>query len=99
MALIKPQFEAGKGAVGKGGVVRDPRQHEAIIKNLTFFFRDMDLDSRGLVPSPVLGPKGNREFLILLRNRDKTTSTTIPRKAITCDFSPALNINSCVAQA
>jgi 23S rRNA (cytidine1920-2'-O)/16S rRNA (cytidine1409-2'-O)-methyltransferase len=77
MALIKPQFEAGKGAVGKGGVVRDPRQHEAIIKNLILFFRDMDLDSRGLVPSPVLGPKGNREFLILLRNGDKTTSTTM----------------------
>lgn len=66
LALIKPQFEAGKGEVGKGGVVRDPALHEKIIKELTVFFEDQGWTSHGTVPSPLLGPKGNREFFIHL---------------------------------
>jgi 23S rRNA (cytidine1920-2'-O)/16S rRNA (cytidine1409-2'-O)-methyltransferase len=66
LALIKPQFEVGKGKVGKGGVVRDPAQHEAVIAALTEFFDTLGWRRRGLIPSPILGPKGNREFIIRL---------------------------------
>lgn len=66
VALIKPQFEVGKGQVGKGGVVKDPQQHAEVIDGLTAFCRDRGLGCRGVIPSPVLGPKGNREFLIHL---------------------------------
>ena len=66
LALIKPQFEVGKGQVGKGGVVRSPPMHEAVIDELTQFFKASGLDRRGILPSPILGPKGNREFTIWL---------------------------------
>lgn len=68
LALIKPQFEVGKGKVGKGGVVRDPSLHTEIIKKLCEFFSQQSLLCGPVVPSPVLGPKGNREFIILLKN-------------------------------
>ena len=67
LALIKPQFEAGKGRVGKGGVVKDPALHTEIIESLRVFFSDLALICGPVVPSPVLGPKGNQEFVILLR--------------------------------
>jgi len=66
IALIKPQFEVGKGQVGKGGVVRDPNLHQEVIENLTAFFRTLGWTVQGPIPSPLLGPKGNREFLIYL---------------------------------
>lgn len=67
LALIKPQFEAGKGRVGKGGVVKDPALHDEIIESLRHFFSNLGLFCGPVVPSPVLGPKGNREFVILLK--------------------------------
>ena len=66
IALIKPQFEVGKGKVGKGGVVRDPGLHQEVIENLKGFFETLGWAVCGHIPSPVLGPKGNREFLIYL---------------------------------
>ncbi len=66
LALIKPQFEIGKGRVGKGGVVRDPEQHHEVITTLSDFFMASGLTPGPVVPSPVLGPKGNREFMIHL---------------------------------
>jgi 23S rRNA (cytidine1920-2'-O)/16S rRNA (cytidine1409-2'-O)-methyltransferase len=66
IALIKPQFEVGKGKVGKGGVVRDPLQHESVIDDMNRFFKDTGWNSVAVVPSPILGPSGNREFLIYL---------------------------------
>lgn len=66
LALIKPQFEVGKNQVGKGGVVKDPRLHENIIDALSAYFKDLSLVPKAVLPSPVLGPKGNREFLIHL---------------------------------
>jgi len=63
IALIKPQFEVGKGKVGKGGVVRDPRDHQEVIRDLTDFFEEAEWDVHGVIPSPILGPKGNQEFL------------------------------------
>ncbi|MDF1577660.1 MAG: TlyA family RNA methyltransferase [Desulfobulbales bacterium] len=64
LALIKPQFEVGRGQVGKGGVVREPELHAAAIKKIEDFGIGLGLRSRGFTPSPIQGPKGNREFLI-----------------------------------
>ena len=67
VALIKPQFEVGKGKVGKGGVVRDPTMHSQVIKDLEDFFLGQGWEIIGHIASPLLGPKGNREFLIYLK--------------------------------
>jgi 23S rRNA (cytidine1920-2'-O)/16S rRNA (cytidine1409-2'-O)-methyltransferase len=64
LALIKPQFEVGRGQVGKGGVVRDPELHEQVINDLVGFCRTQGLDVKGVAESSLLGPKGNREFFI-----------------------------------
>lgn len=67
LPLVKPQFEVGKGEVGKGGVVRDPAQHERVLADLALFFNGLGLTGGPVIPSPVLGPKGNREFFTLLK--------------------------------
>ncbi len=66
IALIKPQFEVGKGEVGKGGIVRDPAAHEKVIEDIRQSARQLGLAVRGLCESPITGADGNREFLILL---------------------------------
>jgi 23S rRNA (cytidine1920-2'-O)/16S rRNA (cytidine1409-2'-O)-methyltransferase len=67
VALVKPQFEVGKGAVGKGGVVRDPVQHKQVLDELRGFAGEIGYVVAGQIPSPVLGAKGNREFLLYLK--------------------------------
>ncbi len=70
LALIKPQFEVGRGQVGKGGVVRDPRQHRQVVVDLEAFCRGQGLEVEGVAESSLLGPKGNREFFIsAVKNR------------------------------
>jgi 23S rRNA (cytidine1920-2'-O)/16S rRNA (cytidine1409-2'-O)-methyltransferase len=65
IALIKPQFEVGRGEVGKGGVVREAAQHRRVCEAVAAWLREAKgWEVRGVTPSPVLGPKGNREFLI-----------------------------------
>jgi len=65
IALIKPQFEVGKGRVGKGGVVRDSVQHEEVCEMIRHWVDDLpDWHSIGLEVSPITGPEGNKEFLI-----------------------------------
>ena len=66
IALIKPQFEVGKGEVGKGGVVRDPAAHEKVIEDVRQTAQNLGLTVAGLCESPITGADGNREFLILL---------------------------------
>jgi 23S rRNA (cytidine1920-2'-O)/16S rRNA (cytidine1409-2'-O)-methyltransferase len=66
VALIKPQFEVEKDQVGKGGVVRDPSLREEVIANLSRFFKEAGWDLEGCIPSPILGPKGNQEYLAYL---------------------------------
>ena len=66
LALVKPQFEVGKGEVGKGGVVRDPAKHEAAIAKVEALAASIGLTPTGSVPSVLLGPKGNREFFVRL---------------------------------
>ena len=67
VALVKPQFEVGKGAVGKGGVVRDPAQLDQVLNELRRFAAEIGYQVAGQIPSPVLGTKGNREFLLYLK--------------------------------
>ena len=69
IALIKPQFEVGKGNVGKGGVVRDTRLHDFVINELTQFFTQIDLQVTSVITSPLTGPKGNKEFFMFLRRK------------------------------
>jgi 23S rRNA (cytidine1920-2'-O)/16S rRNA (cytidine1409-2'-O)-methyltransferase len=68
VALIKPQFEVGKGRVGKGGVVRDPALHaEVCAKIARWLAEEQGWHVLGVTESPITGPKGNREFLIAAR--------------------------------
>lgn len=67
IALIKPQFEAGKGQVGKGGVVRDSQVHRQVLQETTSLITELGLTIAGLTLSPLLGPAGNVEFLIWCR--------------------------------
>ncbi|QSV44769.1 TlyA family RNA methyltransferase [Geobacter benzoatilyticus] len=69
VALIKPQFEVGKGEVGKGGVVRDEGKHREVVENVVSLAESLGLHVCGVTESPILGPKGNREFLIHLIKR------------------------------
>lgn len=69
VVLIKPQFEVGKGQVGKGGVVRDEGLHREVILELSAYFQTLGLETSQALPSPILGPKGNREFLMELHRR------------------------------
>jgi 23S rRNA (cytidine1920-2'-O)/16S rRNA (cytidine1409-2'-O)-methyltransferase len=67
IALIKPQFEVGKGKVGKGGVVRNEEEHKKIIDDLSVFFKGKGMKILGTMESPIQGAKGNREFFIYLK--------------------------------
>jgi 23S rRNA (cytidine1920-2'-O)/16S rRNA (cytidine1409-2'-O)-methyltransferase len=64
VALIKPQFEAGQGEVGKGGVVRDPEIHARVCAEVEAWVAAQGWTVEGIVPSPITGPEGNVEFLI-----------------------------------
>jgi 23S rRNA (cytidine1920-2'-O)/16S rRNA (cytidine1409-2'-O)-methyltransferase len=64
VALIKPQFEAGRDEVGKGGVVRDPRVHERVCNEARRWIESQGWTVAGIVQSPITGPEGNVEFLI-----------------------------------
>jgi 23S rRNA (cytidine1920-2'-O)/16S rRNA (cytidine1409-2'-O)-methyltransferase len=67
VALVKPQFEAGKAEADKGrGVIRDASIHERVLEELRQFVAGMNLDWRGVVESPLQGPAGNKEFLVLI---------------------------------
>jgi 23S rRNA (cytidine1920-2'-O)/16S rRNA (cytidine1409-2'-O)-methyltransferase len=73
IGLIKPQFEVGKGEVGKGGVVRDATLHQKVIERISEFSRGLGLNVLGVIESPIFGPKGNKEFFIYLRKEDVVT--------------------------
>ena len=69
IALIKPQFEVGKGKVGKGGVVRSVEEHARVIEEIRESAAALRYQIVGITESPLLGPKGNKEFLIYLHCR------------------------------
>ena len=67
IALVKPQFEAGPGGVGKGGVVRDPEVHRAVCDTAASWVAAQSWEVVGLTDSPITGPAGNKEFLLYAR--------------------------------
>ena len=71
LALIKPQFEVGRGQVGKGGVVRDAELHRQVVTDIEQCCQSLGLEVRGLKESSLLGPKGNREFFIYAVKTDQ----------------------------
>lgn len=73
IALIKPQFELPRDKIPTGGVVTDPTHHEEAIAKIQSFARDLGLTCRGVVRSPINGPKGNTEFLIHLTSGARCT--------------------------
>jgi 23S rRNA (cytidine1920-2'-O)/16S rRNA (cytidine1409-2'-O)-methyltransferase len=70
VALVKPQFEAGRERLGKGGVVRDPAVHRAVLAEVRDAAAELGLQLTRLLRSPLLGPAGNREFLAEFRPGD-----------------------------
>jgi 23S rRNA (cytidine1920-2'-O)/16S rRNA (cytidine1409-2'-O)-methyltransferase len=68
VALVKPQFEAGRGEVGKGGIVRDPAVQARVVADVTAAAAALGFARSGVVESPITGMEGNREFLIHLRS-------------------------------
>lgn len=68
VALVKPQFEARREEVRRGGVVRDPQVHAAVLGRVAAWAVERGFRVRGLTASPVLGPAGNREFFLLFRS-------------------------------
>ena len=71
IALVKPQFEAGREQVGKGGVVRDGAVHERVVEEVCDLARSLGFREIDVIPSPLLGPAGNREFLAYLRRLER----------------------------
>jgi len=63
IVLIKPQFEVGRGEVGKGGIVRDAEKQDRVVKEVNACAESLGLEVRGVIDSPILGAEGNREFL------------------------------------
>ena len=71
LALIKPQFEVGKGEVGKGGIVRDEAKHREVVDKITEFVKSLGIGVLGVIPSPIEGAEGNKEFLLAaVKGRD-----------------------------
>ena len=74
VALVKPQFEAGRERLGSGGVVRDPQVHRAVLREVRDAMQTLGLHPTAVVASPLLGPAGNREFLMLIGQRSSDLS-------------------------
>ncbi len=69
VVLVKPQFESRKGEVGKGGIIKDPQLHAAILGRFIVWVVDNGFRLKGLIVSPILGTEGNKEFFVLLRTK------------------------------
>jgi len=82
LLLVKPQFEAGRAAVGKGGVVRDPATWSGAVTAMVNAARGVDLGLQGACPSPLLGPAGNAEFFVHLRAGATAETTDVVAQAV-----------------
>lgn len=91
VCLIKPQFEAGKGKVGKKGVVRDPAVHCEVIEEITGFVLQNGYSILGLTYSPVRGPEGNIEYLLYLKKADVPQSVPLNIAALVEESHSVLN--------
>lgn len=90
ICLIKPQFEAGKEKIEKGGVVRSKTVHEEVIQNVLAFAQGLGYFINGLTYSSIKGPSGNIEYLVWLSTRDENTGTPDIKKVVEDAF---LNLN------
>lgn len=88
VALIKPQFEAGRQQVGKNGVVRDAAIHAQVIQQVVGFAQELGLNPEGLSFSPIRGPKGNVEFLLSLSRME------LPQTVVTAEFIDKIVMNA-----
>ena len=75
IALIKPQFEVGKGQVGKGGIVRDEVARTEAVTRIVAFVREQGFDVKGVIPSPITGQDGNVEYLIYAMRRGQMSGS------------------------
>jgi len=91
IALVKPQFEAGREEVGKGGVVKDPEVHRQVLHKVAKVAQDLGLQLLGLIPSPLLGPAGNVEVFIHLSKGEKWVTIDV-EKAIEESLSQAMTL-------
>ena len=90
VCLIKPQFEAGKEKVEKGGVIRDKKVHIEVIENVINFAKKLDYKINGLTFSSIKGPSGNIEYLIWLSTKSEE-ETTFDIKSIVDNAFQTLN--------
>jgi 23S rRNA (cytidine1920-2'-O)/16S rRNA (cytidine1409-2'-O)-methyltransferase len=88
VALIKPQFEAGRDRVGKGGVVRDPIVHADVLRSILNFAHEIELTPIDLIRSPIEGPAGNVEFLVWLRTARSIEVTPIDQLIQAVGYGP-----------
>lgn len=79
VALVKPQFEAGRSQVGKGGIVRDPRTHRSVLEGVVSWATENHWHIHGVICSPLRGAKGNVEFLIWLGTRAFGSDRDVPQ--------------------
>ncbi|EXM37787.1 hemolysin [Ruminococcus albus SY3] len=82
VVLIKPQFEAGKAALNKKGIVRDKKDHLRVLRDMTAFFTSCGLSVVGIVPSGITGGDGNREYLAYLINDGRAAAASIDLKKL-----------------
>ncbi|HSE94805.1 MAG TPA: TlyA family RNA methyltransferase [Methylomirabilota bacterium] len=88
VALVKPQFEVGRGQVGKGGVVRDPARHRTVVARLAGVAVTLGLAVMAVTPSPLRGPKGNREFFLHLARPGPGLTGTALEAAVAAAVGP-----------
>lgn len=89
VALVKPQFEAGRERLGGGGVVRDPAVHRAVLREVRDAMEPLGLAAVDVTASPLLGPAGNREFLMRLRHGSGQAVSDAKIAALVDEGSPA----------
>jgi 23S rRNA (cytidine1920-2'-O)/16S rRNA (cytidine1409-2'-O)-methyltransferase len=75
--LVKPQFEVGRRQVERGGLVRDPAKHRRVLEEIVEMAAGEELEARGIIPSPIRGAEGNREFLLHLAPGGSTSEPTV----------------------
>ena len=87
VALVKPQFEAGRGRTDHG-VVRDPAVHREVLERVIEAARGLDLGAQALIASPILGPEGNREFLVAFHHGVECADLAARIEAVTAVTAP-----------
>lgn len=94
LCLIKPQFEAGREKVGKGGVVRNPETHIEVLQDIMFFVIDNGFKIKGLTYSPIKGPGGNIEYLLYFFNGNNLQQNDLIRKEMVEDLVKKIVLDS-----